>query len=589
MAINFPNSPSNGDIFGNYTYDDSIPGWRKTPDNAASLPAGTIVQWPGAVAPANWLICDGSAISRTEYASLFAAVGVQYGAGNGTTTFNLPNLKGRVAVGFDASQSEFDVLGELGGAKTHTLTTSEMPSHTHIQDSHNHTQNAHNHTQDAHSHTLGGTLVSSFVGFGQNSPINGNATNPSTGGVNATTATNQSTTATNQATTATNQSTGGGEAHNNLQPYIVLNYIIKTSAGITSGDSELATRVGVVENQNNLTPMSYNYVINGAFEINQRNFSSSTATGYGLDRWSYVTSGGTCTYSVQQFSPGTSFGTGFEPKQYARIVTSGQSASNHNSSLRQPVENVRTLAGQTATVSFWAKAASGTPKVAVEIAQGFGTGGSPSTTLNTYAGQVVLSTSWSRYSVTVNVPPISDKTVGTSEDSLLGLHLWVSGGSDFNSRTGSLGIQSNTFDLWGIQVEDGPYVTPFRRNSPNIQAELAACQRYYEKSYDTSTSPGTVTEVGVHRHSGSGNGSGRHYVPIRFKVEKRTNSYTVNTYNPTAAGSAWITQNSAQAGLARTPLVENKSTSGMVLNVEDGGYAWAVGNTRGHWEVIDEL
>jgi hypothetical protein len=141
----------------------------------------------------------------------------------------------------------------------------------------------------------------------------------------------------------------------------------------------------------------------------------------------------------------------------------------------------------------------------------------------------------------------------------------------------------------GVQLEEGLYVTSFRRNAPSIQAELAACQRYYEKSYSTATFPGTVTEDGVHRHSGSGNGSGRHYVPIRFKVEKRTNGYTVDTYNPTAAGAAWITQNSAQAGLARTPLVENKSTSGMVLNVEDGGYAWAVGNTRGHWAVSDEL
>jgi microcystin-dependent protein len=232
MAINFPNSPSDGDIFGNYTYDNNIPGWRKTPENAASLPAGTIVQWPGASAPANWLICDGAAISRTEYASLFAAIGVQYGAGNGTTTFNLPNLKGRVAVGFDASQSEFDTLGEVGGAKTHTLTTAQMPSHTH-------TQNAHNHTQNPHTHSLrrGNAGTARIEEIGYSSGGNPQTTNA---GV-------FSTTATNNETIATNQNTGGGEAHNNLQPYIVLNYIIKTSAGITSGDSELATRVGATE------------------------------------------------------------------------------------------------------------------------------------------------------------------------------------------------------------------------------------------------------------------------------------------------------------------------------------------------------
>jgi microcystin-dependent protein len=586
MAINFPNSPSNGDIFGNYTYDDSIPGWRKTPDNAASLPAGTIVQWPGAVAPANWLICDGAAISRTEYASLFAAVGVQYGAGNGTTTFNLPNLKGRVAVGFDASQSEFDVLGELGGAKTHTLTTSEMPSHTHIQDSHNHTQNAHNHTQDAHSHTLGGTLVSSFVGFGQNSPINGNATNPSTGGVNATTATNQSTTATNQATTATNQSTGGGEAHNNLQPYIVLNYIIKTSAGITSGDSELATRVGVVENDNNLTPLGPNYLINSAFDIWQRGTSTSTA-GFLADRWQSQAVGGSGYTQSRQvlgldISQATTGGEFFFRQQH----TVGSGVGDYSLVLTR-VEDVRALANKTVTFSFWATADS-TRNLSIEFSQYFGSGGS-ATVNSISATKLAVTTSVTRYTVTATLPSIVGKTI--TAGSFLEILIWFDAGSNFNSRTASLGHQSGsyTFNVWGVQLEEGSIATPFRRNASSIQAELAACQRYYEKSYNTAASPGTVTEDGVHRHSGSGNGSGRHYVPIRFKVEKRTNSYTVNTYNPTAAGSAWITQNSAQAGLARTPLVENKSTSGMVLNVEDGGYAWAVGNTRGHWEVIDEL
>lgn len=249
MAINFPNSPSNGDVFGNFTYDTSIPGWRKTPENSASLPAGTIVQWPGATAPANWLLADGAAVSRTTYASLFAAIGIQYGSGDGTTTFNLPNLKGKVAVGLDSSQTEFNTLGETGGAKTHTLTESEMPSHTHVQNSHNHTQDAHNHTQNPHNHSTntgegyGGVRDTAYGG---GDGYKAHYYTPSLV-INNTTATNNATTATNQATTATNQNTGGGGAHNNLQPYIVLNYIIKTSAGITSSDSELATRVGVVE------------------------------------------------------------------------------------------------------------------------------------------------------------------------------------------------------------------------------------------------------------------------------------------------------------------------------------------------------
>jgi microcystin-dependent protein len=71
-----------------------------------------------ATAPDGWLLCDGSAVSRSTYAALFEAIGTTYGSGNGTTTFNLPSTKGKVQVGRDAGQTEFDTLGETGGAKT---------------------------------------------------------------------------------------------------------------------------------------------------------------------------------------------------------------------------------------------------------------------------------------------------------------------------------------------------------------------------------------------------------------------------------------------------------------------------------------
>jgi microcystin-dependent protein len=308
MTLQFPSDPINGAVSGDYTYDATKGAWRKNaalpvsvthsdvaPSNPREgdqwwksdegtlftyyndgnssqwvestnvvanvepnpIPAGAMMAWGSDTIPSNWLLCDGSAVSRSTYASLFAAVGTQYGSGDGTTTFNLPNIKGRTIVGKDASQTEFDVLGETGGAKTHTLTISEMPSHTHVQNSHNHTQNAHTHTQDSHNHTqnahnhsaayannVGGNLNAFSLG---SVTAQGAAVNSTTATNQATTATNQSTTATNQATTATNQNTGGGEAHNNLQPYIVLNYIIKFSAGETPGDSELTTRVGAAE------------------------------------------------------------------------------------------------------------------------------------------------------------------------------------------------------------------------------------------------------------------------------------------------------------------------------------------------------
>jgi microcystin-dependent protein len=224
-------------------------------------PAGSIMQWAASTPPTNWLVCDGSSVLRSEYPSLFEAIGVQYGAAD-STHFNLPNLKGRVVVGKDASQTEFDTLGETGGAKTHTLIASEMPSHTHIQNSHNHTQNSHNHTQDSHTHPMDHDPIdarstysgsnnngNTVIGQGDTTVIPtywGYSGSYTQGSLRGTTATNQATTATNQAATATNQNTGGDGAHNNLQPYIVLNYIIKATSGMSTADSALVAQINAI-------------------------------------------------------------------------------------------------------------------------------------------------------------------------------------------------------------------------------------------------------------------------------------------------------------------------------------------------------
>lgn len=96
-----------------------------------TLPIGTQVAYGGTVAPTNWLICDGSVVSRSTYADLFKVIGTSYGSGDGESTFNLPNKNGRVSVGLDSNDTDFDTVGKKYGEKEHTQTIEEMPSHNH--------------------------------------------------------------------------------------------------------------------------------------------------------------------------------------------------------------------------------------------------------------------------------------------------------------------------------------------------------------------------------------------------------------------------------------------------------------------------
>jgi hypothetical protein len=237
-------------------------------------------------------------------------------------------------------------------------------------------------------------------------------------------------------------------------------------------------------------------IINGDFFINQRNYTTGTANGdFVCDRNRMFNGDGTVTATLNTFTLGAAPVAGYEAKNFVSIQSTGQTLTTANSRLAQDIESVRTLAGQNVTVSFWAKAASGTPKVAVELGQEFGTGGSPSTAVLTYAGQVTLTTSWARYSVSVALPSISGKTLGTNANDFLRCALWTSGGSAFNSRTGSIGIQTNTIDFWGFQVEAGSIATPFQTATGTIQGELAAAQRYYWRS--TANDVFTFFNMGV--------------------------------------------------------------------------------------------
>jgi microcystin-dependent protein len=170
------------------------------------LVAGRITLYAGTAAPSGWAFCDGSAVSRVNFPALFAAIGTIYGAGDGSTTFNLPDLKGRVPLGFDASQTDFNALGKQGGEKTHVLTEAELPSHTHT--------------------VLGYSNIDdrNFTG--------------NVGRMNAADTYGQNNTTYDKPTGAA----GGGQAHNNLQPYGVMNYIIALGTKGPQGGGVAAPR-----------------------------------------------------------------------------------------------------------------------------------------------------------------------------------------------------------------------------------------------------------------------------------------------------------------------------------------------------------
>lgn len=221
---------------------------------AARTPAGSLIMYAGNAAPTGWLLCDGSAVSRTTYAALFAVVGTTYGVGNGSTTFNLPDLRGRFPLAAGAGTGLTNrVLGASGGAETVTLTSSEMPAHTHTGTSasngaHTHTgttdsggSHTHSVTDPGHTHTQT-TVNDDFNNSGANPPgftadsagsrtwsnINSSTTGVSVNSGGSHTHTFTTDSGGSHTHSFTSDSTGGGAAHENMPPFLAVTFLIKT-------------------------------------------------------------------------------------------------------------------------------------------------------------------------------------------------------------------------------------------------------------------------------------------------------------------------------------------------------------------------
>jgi hypothetical protein len=223
-----------------------------------------------------------------------------------------------------------------------------------------------------------------------------------------------------------------------------------------------------------------NYLINGNFD-KWDYATSQTTNGYGSDnRWKNANSGSTKTHS--QMACGDTERALFNAMYFSRTVVTSVAGAGNYANKFQRIENVNLLAGKTVAVSFWAKADSN-KNIAIEFGQNFGTGGSPSVDTYGISSQLVaLTTTWQKKTVTVTIPSIVGKTLGTdgAQTTSTYISVWLDSGSNF-TQTASLGQQSGTFDIAQVRIEDGSVATNgWHPYDGEFGGETAACARYYE-------------------------------------------------------------------------------------------------------------
>jgi hypothetical protein len=280
-----------------------------------------------------------------------------------------------------------------------------------------------------------------------------------------------------------------------------------------------------------------NKFINGDFNIWQRGTSFTTSDAYTADRW-ISNADVSFTTSRQTFTPGTAPVSGYEGQYYLRFARSA--GGTYGTGAYQKIEDVRTLAGQTVTLSFWAKA-DATVTIAPYYNQVFGSGGSTGVGAAIGSG-VTLTTSWTRYSMTFTLPSISGKTIGTSS------YLEI-----YTIRY--IGSSATTIDLWGVQLEAGSVATAFQTATGTLAGELAACQRYYYRQ-----SPSAIyANFGWGNAETTGTVNVQFYLPVTMR--------TAPTSLETSAMSTFLYQTGGTSGTTPTTITmnANQTTANLAL------------------------
>ena len=263
-----------------------------------------------------------------------------------------------------------------------------------------------------------------------------------------------------------------------------------TKVNFATGDVLSATNMNDLSGTVNLLESAQyaagkNKIINGDFGIWQRgtSFSTPADSSYTADRMrvSYDGTIGTFTVSQQTFTPGTAPVAGYEGQYFYRWAQTAAGSGSTYRIITTRLEDVRTFAGQTITVSFWAKADSAR-NVQIQTGQNFGSGGSAAIFV-LQGTAIALTTSWARYSVTFTVASVAGKTIGTSSYLELQLYLPIN--------------TTMTMDFWGWQAEAASSASVFQTATGTKQGELAACQRYYNRYTPGTNLYGMLSSSGV--------------------------------------------------------------------------------------------
>ena len=326
--------------------------------------------------------------------------------------------------------------------------------------------------------------------------------------------------------------------------------------------------------------LSKNVLINGNFDIWQRG-TSQTSNGYGSDdRWINSHSGSTKTHSQQAFTPGQTDVPG-NPKYFSRTVVSSVAGSGNYALKLQRIEGVETFSGETATLSFYAKA-DAAKNVAIELEQYFGTGGTPSSGVTGIgAQQVALTTAWQKFTLNFSVPSISGKSLGTDGNDFLGVKFWFDAGSSFDANTASLGQQSGTFDIAQVQLEKGSTATEFERRP--IGLELSLCQRYFQRYASASANDAffdLVNTAAIYQ-------AHTHYLATQMRATPTVSTSALSTFQVLSNSTTSALSAMAWAGDAKRLYLSLTSSSSLT-----GGYSSILrdaGSNNSYIEISAEL